>query len=277
MCELTNYSRDRNVATQRRRPTDRGMNQPRLYSDLAYLWPIISPPHEYGEEAGYWRRALQRKLGPGRHQILELGVGGGHNLSHLTRDFQAAAVDLSPQMLQLSMTLNPDVDHHLGDMRTVRLGRTFAAVLVHDAISYMLTEKDLKATLETAKGHLRPGGVLLIAPDWVRESFPGSRVLHWSREQGEVAVTVEEYLHDPDPADTEIESIFSYTIKENGSVRLERDTHTMGLFPKDLWTQLMEEAGFSVEILNLSVNEGGYGGLLFLGVLRGGKPEAQPG
>ena len=55
------------------------LKQTRLYSDLAYLWPIISPPEEYREEAGYWRQALWVKLGFGKHQILELGVGGGHN------------------------------------------------------------------------------------------------------------------------------------------------------------------------------------------------------
>ena len=59
----------------------------RLYNDLAWLWPVISPPEEYADESGYWRRALWGKLGEGRHRILELGSGGGHNLSHLTRFF----------------------------------------------------------------------------------------------------------------------------------------------------------------------------------------------
>ena len=125
-----------------------------MYNDLAYLWPIISPPEDYTEEAGYWRRAIRETLGEGRHHVLELGVGGGHNLSHLTADFQATAVDVSPRMLEISRTLNPDVEHHLGDMRTVRLGRTFDAVLIHDAVSYMLTEDDLRATFATARAHL---------------------------------------------------------------------------------------------------------------------------
>ena len=243
------------------------MQTNRLYNELAYLWPIISPPDEYKVEADIWRQALWDKLGPGRHQLLELGVGGGHNLSHLAGDFQATAVDISPQMLSLSMKLNPGVEHHRGDMRTVRLGRTFDAVLIHDAISYMLTEDDLRATFVTAKAHLRPGGVLVVAPEWVREVFKSPSVFHWVRNQGDVEVTIQEYLHDPDPADTEIESIFTYTIKENGSVRVEKDTHTTGLFPMGTWTELLEEAGFVVERLRLPINEGGYGGFLIVGVL----------
>ena len=157
------------------------MSLPRLYSELAYLWPIISPPEEYQEEAEVWRNAIRDKLGQGRHRVLELGVGGGHNLSHLTEEFEAAAVDLSPQMLDLSRKLNPGVEHHLGDMRTLRLGETFDAVLIHDAITYMLTEDDLAAAFETAKRHLRAGGLLIVAPDWVRDNFRAPMVFSWVR------------------------------------------------------------------------------------------------
>ncbi|MEC9280618.1 MAG: class I SAM-dependent methyltransferase [Chloroflexota bacterium] len=241
----------------------------RLYNDLAWLWPVISPPEEYADESGYWRRALWGKLGEGRHRILELGSGGGHNLSHLTRHFQATAVDLSPHMLRLSTGLNLGVDHHLGDMRSVRLGQIFDAVLIHDAISYLLTEEDLKSSLETCRVHLRSGGVLLIAPDWVREDFDGatSKQFQWVRKKGRVEVTIDEHLHDPDPDDTQIESIYTYTIKEIGKERVEKDTHITGLFPIATWTRLMEAAGFRVEVTRLPPNRGGYGGVMFSGVL----------
>ena len=243
------------------------MSQPRLYGDLAYLWPIISPPEEFREEAEVWRQAIMDKLGQGRHRVLELGVGGGHNLSHLTEDFQATAVDLSPEMLELSRKLNPGVEHHLGDMRTLRLGETFDAVLIHDAISCMLTEDDLAATFDTAKRHLRSGGLLVIAPEWVRENFRAPMVFHWLRKQGDIQVTVQEYLHDPDASDTEIESVYTYTIVEDGHERVEQDTHTTGLFPMATWTRLLQEAGFQVETVRLPVNEGGYGGFLFVAEL----------
>ena len=96
----------------------------RLYNDLAYLWPLLSPPADYAEEATHWRYVLHRELGPGKHEILELGVGGGHNLSHLTADFKATAVDISENMLALSRKLNPDVTHLTGDMRSFRMQKS---------------------------------------------------------------------------------------------------------------------------------------------------------
>jgi len=243
------------------------LNQPRLYNELSYLWPIISPPSEYAGESAEWRRVIKDKLGPARHNILELGAGGGHNLSHLTQEFQATAVDISPSMLELSRKLNPYVTHHSGDMRTVRLGNLFDAVLIHDAIGHMLTESDLKAAIVTAKVHLRPGGILLVAPEWLREEFAGPKLFIWIRGNQNIKVTIQEYLHSPDHNYSQIESIYSYMIEEHGNVSIERDVHVNGLFFGSTWLRLFEQVGFGVERVILPGNEGGYGGNMFIGTL----------
>ncbi|MCH8988862.1 MAG: class I SAM-dependent methyltransferase [Chloroflexi bacterium] len=233
---------------------------------MAYLWPIISPPEEYGGEAAVFVDIIYEKLGRGRCTLLELGVGGGHMLSHLTADFECTAVDLSPDMLALSQGLNPGVEHHVGDMRKIRLDQTFDAVLVHDAASYLLTGQDLQETFATAARHLRPGGILMVAPDWVQETFPDGWVYAWDRQQGGIEVKIEEVMVDPDPSDTQVESTYTYTIKKDGKVTVEVDTHLTGLFAINTWTSLMEGAGFSVELRPLPPNEGGYGSWLFIGV-----------
>ena len=103
----------------------------RLYKDLSYLWPLISPPGDSVEEAIIWNEILLNNLGEGPHRILDLGVGGGHLLSHLTYANQTTAVDISNEMLSLSKKLNPDVIHYQGDMRNIRLDQIYDAVLIH--------------------------------------------------------------------------------------------------------------------------------------------------
>ena len=234
---------------------------------MAYLWPIISPPEEYGSEAAFFGDVIREELGPGRHKLLELGVGGGHNLSHLTDDFDCTAVDLSPAMLALSKGLNPGVEHHVGDMRNIRLERNFDTVLVHDSASYLLTEQDLTETFATAAAHLRPGGVLMVAPDWFQETFPDGWVYNWDRQQGDIEVNIQEVMVDPDPSDTQVESTYTYTIKKAGVTTVEVDTHITGLFSIQTWSDLMGQAGFRVEVRTLPPNEGGYGSWLFIGVM----------
>ena len=53
----------------------------RLYSDLAHLWPIISPPEEYMVEAQEWLEVIRARVGTGRDSapglptLLELVAG----------------------------------------------------------------------------------------------------------------------------------------------------------------------------------------------------------
>lgn len=53
----------------------------------------------------------------------------------------------------------------------MRLGASFDAVIVADAIDYMLTEPDLAAAFATAHAHLRPGGVFCTYAEHTREHF----------------------------------------------------------------------------------------------------------
>ncbi len=242
------------------------MAQSKMYGELARYWPLISPAGNYVKESAIWRDVLRHKLGPGRHSILELGVGGGCNLSHLTSEFDAVAADISPQMVEQARKLNPGVEFHVGDMRTIRLGRTFKAVLIHDAISCMLTEDELRAAFATAAAHLEPGGVFLTSPDWVRESFEGPITDCATHRDAATTFTYMGYIYDPDPADTTVKVLYRYFIREGGELRIEDDEHVLGLFPTQTWLRLLREAGFGPESLPYDV-EGGHGAPLFLGVL----------
>ena len=134
--------------------------------------------------------------------LFELGSGGGNNASFLCKRFTCTLSDLSPQMLTLSRALNPDAEHVLGDMRTLRLGRTFDAVFVHDAVMYMATEDDLRSCMETAFAHTRPGGAALFAPDCTRETFaPGTDHGGHDGDDGR-ALRYLEWTHEPGPGES---------------------------------------------------------------------------
>ena len=142
----------------------------RFYGELASWWPLISPTDEYAEEAAFIGSVLA-SAGRPVSEALELGSGGGHNALYLKERFSMTLVDLSADMLEVSRRLNPDCEHHLGDMRTIRLGRAFDAVLIHDAVDYMTNEDDLREALQTAFVHCRPGGVAVFVPDDIAETF----------------------------------------------------------------------------------------------------------
>jgi hypothetical protein len=240
----------------------------RLYEDLAFLMPLVSPPEEYAEEASHWREILRDKLGDGKHKVLELGAGGGHNLSHLTADFELTATDISETMLGQCGRLNPGVELIPGDMRTLRLRRVFAAVLIHDAISYMLTEPDLLAAFKTAAAHLESGGILIASPDRFTETFRAPGIEHATHSDGSAEVSYLEYTYDPDTSDSEVETVMFYLIRTPDGLRIEHDRHVTGLFPRDTWIRLLDEAGFSSEIRLFHLGEDRRRYELLVGVRR---------
>lgn len=219
-----------------------------FYGDLSAWWPLISPVEEYEEEAGYIAEVLA-ELAPANPEVLELGSGGGHCAHYLKRASSMTLVDLAEGMLEVSRRLNPDCEHLQGDMRTVRLGRTFDAVFVHDAIDYMTSERDLRAAFETAAAHLRPGGRALFLPDDLRDTFePGADCGGSDGPDGRGARYLE-WSWDPDPSDTWVQTEYSFVLREaDGSVRSVHESHRTGLFPRALWIEALEETGFTVDV-----------------------------
>jgi SAM-dependent methyltransferase len=221
------------------------VTSPRLYEEFADWWPVMSDPADYDLEAEIFRAALEEHGDGGLRSVLELGSGGGNNASHLKRSYGMTLVDLSPGMLEVSRRLNPECEHVEGDMRTVRLGRTFDAVFVHDAILYITTAADLAAVFETARVHLRPGGVALFVPDCTKETF-APRTSWGGHDRGDRSMRYLQWDYDPDPDDTTYCTSFAYLFREGGGeVRMEQDHHVMGLFPAATWLGLIEGAGLA--------------------------------
>jgi SAM-dependent methyltransferase len=227
----------------------------RFYGDLAGWWPLISPPDEYAEEAAFAGTLLRTADGPVR-EVLELGSGGGHNAYHLKGLFTLTLVDLSEEMLAVSHRLNPECAHHQGDMRSVRLGRTFDAVFVHDAVDYMVTEDDLRLAVATAYAHCRPGGVAVFMPDATAESFEPSTDHGGTDGPDGRAVRYLEWSWDPDPADTWTLTEYAFLFRDaDGGVRSVHETHRTGLHGRDGWLRLLVEAGFAAEAVTEQTTE----------------------
>ena len=224
----------------------------KLYNELATWWPLLSAPEEYLDEAAFFKQVLDAEGLPPAPTLLELGCGGGNNALHLKASFaHVTLTDLSSQMLAVSRTLNPDCEHLVGDMRTLRLERAFDVIFIHDAIDYMTTEHDLRLALETAFLHCTPGGLALVVPDYVQETFEPSTD-HGGTDGSngdERALRYLEWTYDPDDTDTTYTTDYAYLLRENNQqTQIVHDRHICGLFPGDKWLNLLREVGFQPEI-----------------------------
>jgi hypothetical protein len=221
--------------------------EPRLYTDLAEWWPLFSPPVHYVEEAADLLPTLLSATDPAPRTLLELGSGGGSLASHLKPHLQLTLTDRSAQMIEVSRRVNPECEHIVGDMRTLDLGRQFDLVFIHDSIMYATDRASVRATLATAARHCRRHGAIVIVPDFVKETFePGAAKGGEDAPDGR-GLRYLEWTWDPDPSDDTCDVAFSFLLRDaNGRVSVDGDHHRCGVFPRAMWLDWIESAGFRV-------------------------------
>ncbi len=218
----------------------------RLYTDLAWLWPMWGDATEYADFCRHVAGLIRQHAGRPVTTLLDIGCGGGKNILNLKREFTVTGLDLSPTMLAQAKDLNPECIFVQGDMRTFRLGRTYDAILMDDAISYMNCLKDFEAAIRTAWAHLEAGGVMIVTPDVTPETFQQNKTTVTSSIRDAMEVVFIQNVYDPDPADEQYETTVLYLIRDNGRLQIETDHWTLGIFPLDTWRTVLRETGFEV-------------------------------
>ncbi len=214
-----------------------------MYHELADWWPVLSAPDDYAEEAGSFASVLEARSARPISTVLELGAGGGNNALHMKKRFRMTLTDVSKDMLAVSQALNPDCEHVWGDMRSLRLGRRFDAVFVHDAVGYMLTEEDLRAAMLTAFEHLSPGGPALFVPDFTSETLVAATD-HGGHDSAGRSIRYLSWTHPPDTGGSTYSTDFVYVLRDSSGTRVLHETHRFGLFSRGTWVRLLREVGF---------------------------------
>jgi SAM-dependent methyltransferase len=122
----------------------------------------------YAAECDFLETLFAQAAAPVR-RILDLGCGtGGHALPLAQRGLHVTGVDLSAGMLACAqnkahkLSVSDRIVLHHSPIQGFDCGQTFDAVTCLFAVlSYLTTNGDLLAGLQTARRHLAPGGVFI--------------------------------------------------------------------------------------------------------------------
>ncbi|MBK9125746.1 MAG: class I SAM-dependent methyltransferase [Chloroflexi bacterium] len=215
---------------------------PLMYTDIAEWFTSLTAPEDYEEEAAVYHAAIQQHAHGLAVTMLELGAGAGNNATHLKQHYTMTLVDLSAQMSAESRKQNPECEHIVGDMRKIRLGREFDVVFIHDAVMYMTSAADLERALTTAAAHCRAGGLVLVVPDFTKESFAPSTG-HGGHDHPR-PMRYLEWTWEPEPGADTFMTDYVYMLRmPDGTVRTVHDRHVCGVFDIPTWLAAFEAAG----------------------------------
>jgi SAM-dependent methyltransferase len=222
------------------RTKDARAQKPAIYWELASWFHLLTHPKSYAGEARFVRQTLLPVRPAAKPTMLELGSGGGNNALHLKKHFDLTLTDVSPGMLALSRKINPECTHVEGDMRRLRLKRQFDFVFVHDAIMYMLSERDLARAMKTVFVHCKPGGVACFSPTLFARRTADARTRRASRRHARAAVR---QCRTHCACDIERRTLDDDRRRQY-CTRIDR--HAFGVFSRATWKQLLSATGFSV-------------------------------
>lgn len=141
-----------------------------VFGNYARYYDLLYRDKDYAPEAAFVL-ALIREHCPNTKSLLDLGCGTGAHAQRLAESgVSVHGVDRSASMLERAQvrqrTLPPEVagklDFSQGDVREVRLGKTFDGVIsLFHVLSYQTRNEDIRDTFVTAREHLKPNGAFV--------------------------------------------------------------------------------------------------------------------
>lgn len=134
-----------------------------LLYDHPELYEVLYPePND--ETPAMCRRMFERYLPAPPTSVLDIGCGTGRDLRSLRRTCpDCVGIDLLPQVIEYARSQAGNIDFRVGDMRNVRLGRSFDAIVCFgSALLYALTNEDISNVLATFAAHAHGGTILIL-------------------------------------------------------------------------------------------------------------------
>jgi SAM-dependent methyltransferase len=243
-----------------------------LYDRHVDWWELLSPESDHAREV---KQALsrarawlpRRRAGQARPTLLELGSGAGLGTLHLARRFDVTAVDRSAAMLRCGRQRNPQVRHIRADMRTLNLQRRFDVTLCYDAIDHLSRAEDARRVVDMMARHTAPGGVVIIAPAYCRETFGDGESVSDSADDPRRGLEIT-YLSRVARRRADAawyEWTLTLLVREGEKLTIHEQRQRCGLFGREQWERWMTDAGLRV-VERPSTSGGGGGVRAWVGV-----------
>lgn len=226
-----------------------------VFIKYARYYDLLYSDKDYAEEANFIR-CLVKKHTPNAKSILELGCGTGKHAEFLSMmGYKVLGIDMSSEMLEeanrrldnLEEKQAARISFDCGDIRTYRTKRYFDVVVsLFHVMSYQTTNKDLNGTFETAKVHLKKGGIFIF-DCWygpaVLTDRPTVRIKRLEDDTIEVTRIAEPKIHENENI-VEVNYHVFIKNKVTGIVEELREIHRMRYLFKPEIDLLFDQVGF---------------------------------
>jgi SAM-dependent methyltransferase len=222
-----------------------------VFKEYSHYYNLLYKDKDYIGEVDYIDGLIQKHALSKPQTVLNLGCGTGKHDSLLAqKGYQITGVDFSNDMLEIARENHPNIDFFEGDIRTLKLHKTFDVVLsLFHVISYQTLNKDIYDAFLTAKTHLKTGGIFIFdfwyGPSVIAE-MPSKRI----REVEDDTLKIVRYTTPeifPNENRVDVHFDVEITNKLTAEVTKLKELHQMRyLFLPEL-RQLLNSVGFMIQ------------------------------
>ena len=191
---------------------------------------------------------------PNATKLLDVACGTGLHLSYLNSCYEVAGVDISPAMIEIAKSRNPDIPIWTGDMRNFNIERTFDAIIcMFSSITYADTAEGLNRTLTNFARHMNRGGVCIIEPFVTPEVWRDGRVgLRTTDSADKKVVMVDRAKR----IDRRVQREIIYIVASPDRLDQIHENYTFPLFTREEYENAFRSSGFDVEYIQKGFVEG---------------------
>ncbi|MFX1415281.1 MAG: class I SAM-dependent DNA methyltransferase [Promethearchaeota archaeon] len=217
------------------------------YYDHMYSWK------DYESETQRLHEIVQKyKTSPGK-DLLDVGCGTGGHIEYLKKYYEVSGLDLSEEMLAVAKEKHKDVPFICANMTSMKLNHKYDVITsLFGSISHLTTQEELIDAIRSFSMYTRQGGVIIIEPFVTRETvrpeslgincvnLPDVKIarVNRGRLEGNIA-----YLD------------FHFLIATKNGVEHLFDPSPMGVFPRAVFNDIMEDNGFDVDYVEPGLME----------------------
>lgn len=147
-----------------------------MYSKSARYYDAIYAFKDYAKEAERLHALISEHKRNDGVRLLDVACGTANHITHLNDQYEIEGVDLDEQMLEIARRKHPVVTFLQGDMLDFRIDRSFDVVTcLFSSIGYVKTVTRLNQAIANMARHLVPGGLLIVEPWLMSETYqPGT-------------------------------------------------------------------------------------------------------
>lgn len=241
------------------------MQKPKIYSDMARYYDLIYGGKDYQKEVQVLCQLISEYKRSEGKQLLDIACGTGNHLKYLSKIFMCEGIDINSELIEIATNKVPNAIFVKTNMLNFNLRKKYDIITcLFSAIGYTKTLRNLKKALNSFYFHLKDGGVVLIEPWFTKDNknFVVNVPFMTSHESDNVKISRISIAN----IDKNVSTMDThYIVGETGKgISHFSEKHTLGLFEKDEFLEIMTTVGFRAKFLKEGISTDGRG--LYVGV-----------